>query len=443
MTQLRDLVRRAPKRGLQFPPWLERLVSVGIVATDPQVVRRQRCVNTGAFAAAGSALSHLLFNSIHDFYGLAIVNGFNMIFIGAAFVVPQLHRFGPNVGAITLVLLALIVHSCVVWSFGLESDLQVYFVLGGVVLFFFGVQNWRLSFFFFGLFVVSLLIALNFAPADGLVMPEDRAFRDVLSNQAMINVSAIFAALLFFALAALQRAEVELEDQHERSEALIGTVMPQSIAARLKSGHEDRIADRIETLSVLFADLVGFTSAVRDLAPEQVVEFLDGLVRSFDALAQTHGVEKIKTIGDNYMAAAGFDGRAVDGAVAVGRLALAMLETIARHPPLGERKLRMRIGIHCGPATAGIIGATRFSYDVWGDAVNFASRMESHGVPDRIQVSEVFRDLTKDAFDFEERGTTDLKGLGAARTFFLTGERSAGQVLVAGGPAGECSGSRS
>jgi adenylate cyclase len=274
-------------------------------------------------------------------------------------------------------------------------------------------------------------------------MPEDRAFRDVLSNQAMINVSAIFAALLFFALAALQRAEVELEDQHERSEALIGTVMPQSIAARLKSGNEDRIADRIETLSVLFADLVGFTGAVRDLAPEQVVEFLDGLVCSFDALAQTHGVEKIKTIGDNYMAAAGFDGRAAEGAVAVGRLALAMLETIARHPPLGDRKLRMRIGIHCGPATAGIIGATRFSYDVWGDAVNFASRMESHGVPDRIQVSEAFRELTKDAFDFEERGTTDLKGLGAARTFFLTGERSAGQVLAAGRPAGECSGSRS
>ena len=412
MTQLRDLVRRAPKRGLQFPSWLERVVSVGIVATDPQIVRRQRCVNTGAFASGGSAMSHLLFNSIHDFYGLAVVNGFNMIFICAIFVIPQLHRFGRNVGAITLILLALIVHSCVVWSFGLESDLQVYFVLGGVVLFFFGVQNWRLSFFFFGLFVVSLLIALNFAPAEGLVMPEDRAFRDVLSNQAMINVSAIFAALLFFALAALQRAEVELQDQHERSEALIGTVMPHSIAARLKSGHEERIADRIETLSVLFADLVGFTGAVRDLAPEEVVEFLDGLVSSFDALAETHDVEKIKTIG-------------------------------ARHPPLGERKLRMRIGIHCGPATAGIIGATRFSYDVWGDAVNFASRMESHGVPDRIQVSEAFSELTKDAFDFEERGTTDLKGLGAARTFFLAGERSAGQVLVAGRPAGECSGSRS
>ena len=147
-------------------------------------------------------------------------------------------------------------------------------------------------------------------------------------------------------------------------------------------------------------------------------------MRSFDALAETHGVEKIKTIGDNYMAAAGFDGRAADGAVAVGRLALAMLEAIDRQPPLGGRKLGMRVGIHCGPATAGIIGVTRFSYDVWGDAVNFASRMESHGLPGRIQVSEAFRELTEDAFVFEERGTTDLKGLGAARTFFLTAERA-------------------
>ncbi len=103
-----------------------------------------------------------------------------------------------------------------------------------------------------------------------------------------------------------------------------------------------------------------------------------------------------------------------------------MIEAVDRHPPLAGRKLKMRIGIHCGAATAGVIGATRFSYDVWGDAVNFASRMESHGVPDRIHVSEAYFGLTGDAFVFEERGTTDLKGLGAARTFFLTAERAPG-----------------
>jgi len=197
-------------------------------------------------------------------------------------------------------------------------------------------------------------------------------------------------------------------------------MMPPAIAERLKSG-EERIADRIEMLSVMFADLAGFTEAAHDLAPEQVVEFLDGLVRVCDSLCERYGVDKIKTIGDSYMAAAGFDGRQAAGAHAIGQLALAMMDEIARQPSLGGRKLRLRIGIHCGPATAGVIGDTRFSYDVWGDAVNTASRMESYGEPGRIQVSEAFRDLSADQFVFEERGATDIKGLGATRTYFLVG----------------------
>ena len=124
--------------------------------------------------------------------------------------------------------------------------------------------------------------------------------------------------------------------------------MPAAIAARLKAS-EERIADRIETLSVLFADLVGFTAAAHDLPPEEIVGFLDSLVRAFDALAEQHGVEKIKTIGDSYMAAAGFDGRAAEGAVAIGRFALAMLEAqCARSRRSATRKLELRIGIHCG-----------------------------------------------------------------------------------------------
>jgi adenylate cyclase len=190
----------------------------------------------------------------------------------------------------------------------------------------------------------------------------------------------------------------------------------------LKSG-EEHIADRIETLSVMFADLVGFTESVHQLPPEEVVDFLDRLVRAFDGLSERFGVEKIKTIGDSYMAAAGFDGRGADGAVATGRLALAMLDAIGRQPPLGGRAPRLRIGIHCGPATAGVIGDTRFSYDVWGDAVNMAARMESNGEPGRIHVSEAFRALTLDRFEFEDGGTADLKGIGTVRSYFLVREK--------------------
>ena len=423
MTRLRDLVLNKSIPHVWIPAWLDRLVSIGIVSTDEDVIERQRCVNVASFAVAGTALSHLVINSFHDFRGLILVNAANVLMLAVSSLVPRLHRLGEHAGAITLVLTVLLVQLFFVWSFGLASELHVYYTLAGAMLLFFGVPNWRLFLIFFGSYVIALMIALNFAPVAGLVIPEDQAFRDLLSSQALINTTAIFAAILFYAISARDHARMELRDQHMLSEALIATVMPQAIAARLKSGGEERIADRIEMLSVMFADLAGFTAAAHGLTPEEVVDFLDGLVRNLDALCERHAVDKIKTIGDSYMAAGGFDGGAADGAVAVGRLALAMLEVIDRQPPLGGRVLKFRIGIHCGPATAGVIGDTRFSYDVWGDAVNTASRMESYGVPGRIQVSEAFRDLTQETFAFEERGAAEIKGLGATRMFFLLGPR--------------------
>ena len=246
-------------------------------------------------------------------------------------------------------------------------------------------------------------------------------------RQAMINAIAINAIMIFYALAALRRAEFELQQQHMRSEALIETVMPPSIAARLKSG-EERVADRIENLSVLFADLVDFTGAAHDLPPSEVVDYLDSLVCAFDALCETHGAEKIKTIGDSYMAVAGLQEEDIAGAIRIARLALAMLEMIDERPPLGNRRLKLRIGIHCGPAIAGVIGETRIAYDVWGEAVSMASRMELQGVPGRIQVSEAFHLLTASNFIFEERGTIDIKGLCASRTFFLVASRAVASV---------------
>jgi adenylate cyclase len=309
------------------------------------------------------------------------------------------------------------------WLLGRASELHIYYTLAGAMLFFFGVEHWRMFLLFFGLYLGALIIVLNFAPIEGLAIPWDQQFREQLAAQAMINETVFMAAMLFYALWDRDRTRWALKWEHARSEALIATMMPQPIAARLKSGREQRIADRIETLTVLFADLSGFTAAAHALPPEEVVDFLDGLVRAFDALCERHGVEKIKTIGDGYMAAAGFDGDSKRGATAAGALALDMMQEIARQRPLGGCALRLRIGIHCGPATAGVIGDTRFSYDVWGDAVNTAARMESHSEPGCIQVSEAFRDLAVDEFSFVERGETDIKGIGATRTHFLQAAR--------------------
>ena len=374
-------VGRSPKLGFTLPAWLERIVSLGIVSKDPEVVRRQRCVNVAAFAIAGDSVAHLVMNSLHDFRGLLPVNIYNLFMIALPLLIPRLHRFGELTGGVTLATLVLCAHMFVVWSFGLASDIHMYFtIMAGATLFFFGVQHWRIFFLFFALYVGALLISVNFAPVEGWVIPEDEKFREALSSQVLLSAITLNAAMLFYVLFALRRAELQLQDEHERSEALIQAVMPHPIAERLKSG-EQHIADRIDMLSVMFADLAGFTEAAHNRAPEEVVKFLDGLVRIFDTLCDQHSVEKIKTIGDCYMAATGFDGRAAEGAVGIGRLALAMLDDIARQPLLGGRKLRLRIGIHSGPATAGVIGDTRFSYDVWGDAVNTASRMEFMASP--------------------------------------------------------------
>lgn len=419
----RRLASQPPKLGMNLPPWLERLLSAGIVSTDRDVVRRQRCVNVAAFAVSANAASHLIFNMVYDFQGLLPLHLYNVAMVVLPLQIPRLHRLGGNVGAVTLAMLVLVAHMFVVWAMGISSDLHVYYTLGGAFLIGIGVQHWRTFLVVFALWVAALLFAMNFAPFDGFILPEDGELRGTLSTQAMINTAAIVAIVLFYALSALRRADLELQHQHERSEALIAAVMPPSIAERLKSGDE-RIADRIDTLSVLFADLVGFTEAVHHLPPEEVVDFLDRLVRGFDELSERHGVEKIKTIGDSYMAAAGFDGQGQEGAIATGRFALALLEAIENHPTLGTRAPRLRIGIHCGPATAGVIGDTRFSYDVWGHAVNVASRMESNGEPGHIHVSESFRALTLEWFEFADRGSTELKGIGAVRSYYLLREKS-------------------
>jgi adenylate cyclase len=425
-TRLGDLIRSEPNHSFKFPAWLDRLVSVGIITSDLQVASRQRFTNVAAYATAVTCASHLAVTIVYAFaYAfreLAVVYIYFAIMAVAALCVHRLHRFGANTAANTLLSLILMGDLFSVWILGPHSGLHIYFMLAGAMLFMFGIEQWRLFLVWFILASTALIFVMLFAPEQGLVLVMDVRLRQILSSQAMINTMAINAVMIFYALAALGRKEKEREQQHIRLEALVETVMPPSIAARLKSG-EERIADRIENLSVLFADLVDFTGAAHNLPPGEVVDYLDSLVRAFDALCEAYGAERIKTIGDSYMAVSGLRGEGIAGAIAIARLALAMLETSCERPPLGYHRLTLRIGLHCGPATAGVIGERRIAYDVWGDAVNIASRMESQGVAGRIQLSEAFHSLTEPSFIFEERGTIDLKGIGASRTFFLIASR--------------------
>jgi len=421
MAMVRDLAGFGADLRRRWSAWFSRVVSVGIVTTDPEVARRQRFTNIACFVAMFNALSHLVINGFYDFRGMIPVNVYNLIVSVVYLLLPRLHRYGNNVAAIALTTVVLGAHMYVVFAFGLASDLHIYYTLVGATLFLFGVQHWRLFLFFVVMAVGAMQIVLNFAPVNGFVLPADAGLRDMLSRQAMINTIIINAVLIFVALSSLRRAETQLEHEHQRSEGLLAAILPASISARLKDRIEERIADRIDNLSVIFIDQVGFTSASHDMAPDSVVAYLDVFVRDFETLCERYRVDKIKSIGDGLMAAAGLDGDARAGAIAAGNLALAMIEQNGARGPLGERKLGIRIGINCGPAMAGVIGGTRFSFDVWGDAVNVAARMESTGEPNRIQVSDAFRTLAGDAFVYEERGATQIKGIGEAQTYFLLG----------------------
>jgi guanylate cyclase len=216
-----------------------------------------------------------------------------------------------------------------------------------------------------------------------------------------------------------------LRAEQAKAEALLVNVLPSSIAERLK-GAGRSIADHFESASILFADVVDFTPLARRLAPAEVVGVLDELFSRFDTLVERHGLEKIKTIGDCYMAASGVPDPTFDHARRAALLALDMRDAVASSAIAGRRGLELRIGINSGPVVAGVIGTKRFLYDLWGDAVNIASRMESNGTPGEIQITRATYELLKDEFVCRPRGTIPVKGKGQMETWYLVSPRPDG-----------------
>ena len=209
-----------------------------------------------------------------------------------------------------------------------------------------------------------------------------------------------------------------LDAERERSERLLLNILPASIAERLKSS-EAAIADHSDEVTVLFADIVGFTPLSARKTPQALVQLLDRIFSEFDALAEAHGLEKIKTIGDAYMAAAGLPERRADHAPAAARMAQGMLEAVAHIAAETGEKLALRIGLHSGPVVAGVIGTKKFSYDMWGDTVNTASRMESHGLPGTVHCSSATAALLQNGFALTARGAIQVEGKGEMHTFLL------------------------
>jgi len=251
------------------------------------------------------------------------------------------------------------------------------------------------------------------------------AFRTLVAKEALVPVlsdavrdAALFAAVLLLGEAVRARAALDVERQ--RSERLLLNVLPASIAARLKQS-QGVIADGFPDVTVLFADIVNFTPLSEGITPEGVVQLLDELFSGFDQLAQRHGLEKIKTIGDAYMVVGGLPDSRPDHAEAVAEMALAMREEVARRVGPTGRPLQVRIGIDTGPVVAGVIGRSKFSYDLWGDTVNTASRMESQGLPGCIQVTERTYQRLRNRYRFQQRGPIQVRGKTTMVTYLLLG----------------------
>jgi adenylate cyclase len=412
-----------------IPARIDRLFGRWIrIGREPAMVQSEAryvvLTNIMAFLGVGFTLA---FAPILAISGSALYVGLQAVY--AALYLPTLwlnHRHH-HIAATTWLLLSS--HLSVVSQVLVEGtgfDVQLFFMLHAILPFLlFPPQHNRLMFALSALAGIDLIVALVLGPDLPQLGPVIAAARLAWLRPILLGgLFATIAACANYARRATLIAEEALAKAHARSEELLLNVLPATIAGRLKAT-AGTIADGFPAVTVLFADIVGFTTMSSRLAPERVVELLNQLFCEFDDLAGGLGLEKIKTIGDCYMIVGGLPEPRTDHAEAVAEMALAMLGAVHAMRATSGEAIDVRIGLHSGPVVAGVIGKRKFIYDVWGDTVNIASRMESHGVPGAIQLTATARGLLDGKFRMTLRGTIEIKGKGAMETWLLDGRAAA------------------
>ncbi len=333
--------------------------------------------------------------------------------------VPFAHRFSEIAGGLLIVVTEYVALTGIASYLGREGGTALLFVIGAAAPFFvFGLERIRLA---VAVVVIGLVLHLyvwfSYPPGSAFIPPNPRILND-LYTQSAITAFGLIAVTVWYAFRLVENAKGE-------TDRLLRNILPEKIVERLKSKPDTLIADTFDSASILFSDISGFVPLARSLGAAKVVDLLNTIVREFDALAAKHGVEKIKTIGDAYMAAAGIPEPAADHTERVARLGLDMLAFIEKLRRETGIDIAIRIGIASGPVMAGVIGTNKFSYDVWGDTVNLASRLENRSVPGRILICPACRQRLEHAFTFESRGAIEIKGVGMQETFFVTGQKAA------------------
>ncbi|MEM7207923.1 MAG: adenylate/guanylate cyclase domain-containing protein [Pseudomonadota bacterium] len=395
--------------------WLKRLRDTGITDEMPALdIKHVRITNIAALMAAVMTLPWVPVNLILADWTLALnltIGGF--ILLGVFY----LNRVGKHLSAaVVLMINGQLQISFSVWVYGMPSDVWVYLVL--LVLFpyfiFFARHRWVAHFFAATttLLIVFFLLFAELFPPQVVLMPQN--IQVAINNSVTVIGVAIMAAA---SRLLIDNSEQALQHETARADALLLNVLPPQIADRLKHAPDQSIADRHEEISVLFADIVGFTPLSARLSAGATVEILNQIFTAFDEICDRNGVEKIRTIGDGYMAVAGAPVHRDDHAAAMVKVAVEMRDYM--NSVTLDEPLQVRIGINSGEAVAGIVGTSRFHYDLWGDAVNVAARMESLGVPGKIQIARATWDKIKDTFECESRGLIAVKGKEDMETWFV------------------------
>ncbi len=386
-----------------------------------RIARSRKVVNITATIAAFVTASFAVMQLVTEngVWRIAVIN----FFATAVFVsVPLLHRYGALFAQLTFIVTSYVVLAVLTWNVGTGAGLQFYFLVSATIaVLVMGIEHVVLACVLVTI-GAGIVIALQFTvPADTGLQPGWAVPVGFVTSVTTACIMAV--ATVWYALREIERAEEAMEDEYNRSESLLANILPASIATRLKNPATTIIADKYDDASVLFADIAGYTERASQSTPADLVEFLNRLYTEFDRLVEKHGLEKIKTSGDCYIVVSGVPEPRQDHLEALACLALNMSDAIAGLTDMMGQIVPIRIGIGVGPVVAGVVGTHRFFYDVWGDAVNVAARMESSGVEGRIQVPQEVSERLNDMFVLELRGDVEIKGKGVMRTSFLVAQR--------------------
>lgn len=397
--------------------FIRGISNLGIKGYPPDIQRRLKIVNVFSALVVVTTCIYALqlwASGLKEMVPAILIN------LGVAAIValvPLMHRYNEIAGGLLLVVAEFSALVGFTAFFGRMGGAPLQYVIAAAAPFviFEARRLWLIIAIVSGALVLHLFTWFTL-PFGATQFRADGKTLDSLYIQGAVTTFGLIAACVYYAFNLFERARAE-------TEMVLRNVLPESVVERLKQAPGETIADGFSEASVLFADITGFVGMARGLGPEKTVALLNELVTAFDELASRHGVEKIKTIGDAYMVAAGVPIPRADHITALGMMALDIVATVQRISAAENIPISVRVGMASGPMMAGIIGKNKFSYDVWGDPVNLASRLEQSSAPGFIAICPACAAALGKAFVLEPRGTIEIKGVGKQDSWYLVGPK--------------------